>query len=205
MTSPSILRRAQGRAAGATSKPKSRRAVLAEPLDGFFHVTPARNLDSILERGLLVKPPARLYDRESGHDATIGGVYLVPERQLDRMVDMICADSGEREVAVLTVRVEAGTQFCLDEDEVSNLAGLDPKETRKLSQEAFGGSGLVADAIVDCWRRGYAYDCARGKLDKWSCLLAQVADPAELHRFKIRVFSPPTILGVKRTRCMWNP
>lgn len=199
MTSPSVLRRSLGRDA---SKRPVRQAVLQEPNDGFFHVTALRNLPGIKKHGLLVNPPKRTYGKEAGPVATIGGIYLVPAGyRLETVTDMVCSDARRsKEVAVLTVRVEAGTRFCLDEDEVVTFLGLPGDALAELERDVFRGSPVLAAAIEDCGRRNFY--CSRRKLDKWSCELAKAIDQTKLSRFMIRVFSPPTIVGIARVKCV---
>ena len=200
MTSRSVVRRA-----GMASPPKARvvrQGVVGEALDGYFHVTHLRNLDSIQKRGLLVKPPERTYGKEAGVVETIGGIYLAPAGyKLETVLDMVCSD-GKRaqKVGVLAVRVEAGTRFCLAEDEVNAFLGMRDDELEALDAEVFGSSGVIFEAVADCGHRNFY--CSRRKLDRWSCALAKVIDQSKLLRFNIRVFSPPTITAITVEPCL---
>jgi hypothetical protein len=187
-------------------------AVLRHDLPGWFHVTHPDNVRSIVEHGLLVDPPQRVY-ASTDPFATLGGIYVSPERHLDNLIDRYCEMWGE--IAILGLTLLAGTRFCIDEDILDEFGYADDAELQHYASlfelpAAARRAGDPKEAVAALLRK--AFEATRGKgkskyqrdrvaLDRWSCRLARMLDQDQLDVFDLRVFDQPRIDDVVIRRC----
>lgn len=158
-------------------------AFLTHSMSPWYHVTCPYRLPNILRDGLLVEPPRHTFPKSRGPFATLGGIYLTPGgwRLWDVLgfISSSCPPRKEgRSVAVLKLRLPAGTRFCLDEDEIVELAITLPEpEYAELEKVLEPLHGPMFSAFE-------------------SCYLAWRINQKFLPKFTIRVFDQPQLVAV---------
>lgn len=174
-------------------------AKLLRDHDNWLHVTHPDLVPSIRRHGLLVHPPGKQYD--SGPFTTIGGIYVAHAQRLNDLEERFCnLFDDAKGIAVVELKLLAGTRFCLDEDEIDGF-NLHEDEWDERHGEAFPAvNGSAIQRILrKCFPR-------RGKrnliqLDRWSCDLAQKLDQFYLDGFFLRLFDPPYIKKITILPC----
>lgn len=197
-------RRVEGALAGSTLP------VLQENHAPWYHVTHPSHLESILANGLNPQPKERTY--QEGFYASLGGIYVVAKKLLPAITRAIQIEYGTSGVTILTLQLNAGTPFCLDEDEITDWH--DEDRSQQIVKPGVTRDLFIAavDATVP-EHHVWEFDKARGKmvitqtllvsnkerrdlLDKWSCRLAHDINQSQLEHWRLRVFAAPKILDV---------
>lgn len=187
----------------------SRVGVFEKTSWSFAHLTPAENVPSILKKGLKIASEKSAFSGD--YLQPIGGLYVAADSYSDgpreRVEDVwsdlaafVCGYSSTSRVAILHLRIAAGTRFALDEDEIDGMSTVPAHALQSRYGRDFGprAGDVIELAVRESLRSGRRDARA---LDKWSRELATMLDQKRVEKYLIRLFDVPEIVDISYRGC----
>jgi hypothetical protein len=174
-------------------------AVIQQTQIDWVHITHPQRLPSIRRKGLTPLPPKRTYAKRDPF-ATVGGIYVAHENWVEDIIESLCGTDGWGDRFVrLSLRIPAGTRFCLDEDMIDRVGATTRDDELIAHFPGFGPDGPAW--LSRAFDESYVGGRNRSKLNEWSCRLANLLDQTHLDHYFLRLFDPPEIVSVEVGRC----